>query len=1396
MTTLAELEDIQNDLQVKDSDFNIYDRGEMYLRLYSLTDSPATALEGNIATFSGIVGGAAFLANYVLADNSQNGKAAAGYSYSMTNAAEQPNDVYGLSHAVATDHMIAVVADFNLLNGNNGNLSVSDGNTAAAKTWLDRSLPDQFPGEIFGIYNGTTVTDFPIPVGLWLPGGDDGKLAAISGLAGSILFGKSVDDFAGREGYAILNGPDVGNSDPYSIQRYVLNYNLANGGGALPNGDRNGDGIINYEDGTVVMLDSAAVRVDNTASYTAVNTMLEAFALLNGVVTSTFFAWDDYREWDLLQDFRVQQVEGGEYDFEKYAAQHGIGAEKDFWAYTEQLLGDSEGVVRNLVYTYSREEVGTSSTDYLYGGVGNDILAGGGGTDFIRSGWGSDVLYGGAGRDWLYGERGVDILNGGDGDDILFGGFGNDLLNGESGRDIASYLDIAGATISVTMNGTNGTVDIDYTSLGITYSVEQDALISIEIIEGTAGDDYFAGGDAKVLFIGGAGSDRYFLSESSPIYLLEKLGDTGTDVLLVNGATPDVSYGTTSSRGTWVEGENGAPSFFIPKAIEAVNAGNGDIAASAYTDTHGPTNISATVDGGYKLFVNSEKDNVWNTSPLVLDLDNNGITLAPLYGEGSVYFDIDNDGMAEAVGWVSGNDGLLVIDKDGNGTIDDRSELFGNKHNYDYLSQSQTWNYDNGFETLKDYDSNNDARITAADDSFSDLLVWIDVNSDGVSQAGELHTLSSLSITEISTNYEIINEENQGNYIYQEGSFYINGNRQNISDVWFSYDNLNSQYTGEISIGADIVYLPDLRGYGQLSDLQIAMSDNTDLAALMSDYIAQDYAPEDIGSRAQILELKDVLYEWAGVRGLDLSNRLSSIELVTTGNDVAFLEAYFDRAYDNGGLVYNVGVITIFRALNNIMDDMSAQIFFQSAASDYLFVQKPFYNSVTHDFSNNFVFDIAAFEAKILMFAEDDISRLKFVANTLTMFKSALGFDNLSAADITELESLVSDTLSYWGVTLPQASNISIVASVHSVTENGTELNDLLVGRDGFVDSLYGGDGDDVLVGLAGGNTLDGGEGNDSLYGGDGDDNLNGGNGDDVYFFSKGSDTARDTSGFDTLLFGEGISLGDLTIEKRDDGSYFGTTNNLIISDGAGNSILFNQQFYGTSSQLDILQFANGTTVQLSSIEIDSHGTEGNDFISGIETGDLSTDDIMFGHGGNDTISGNSGADILYGGSGDDYLSGGLGFDIAYGGIGNDYIRGGDGLDTLHGNEGDDRLYGQEGDDTLFGGDGNDTLYGDDTFSSYAGNDTYYAGSGNDIINDRYGDDTYYYTAGFDTINDSDGTDVIILTEGVISGDIQVFNAGASDLLITINSIMSQGQIYIYGQRLSGPLCQGSCHLN
>src|SRR5262249_3605952 len=62
-------------------------------------------------------------------------------------------------------------------------------------------------------------------------------------------------------------------------------------------------------------------------------------------------------------------------------------------------------------------------------------------------------------------------------------------------------------------------------------------------------------------------------------------------------------------------------------------------------------------------------------SPLVLDLDGNGVqTLSTGAG---VHFDLRADGTPVNTGWVGAGDGLLVRDVNGNGSVDDGTELFG-----------------------------------------------------------------------------------------------------------------------------------------------------------------------------------------------------------------------------------------------------------------------------------------------------------------------------------------------------------------------------------------------------------------------------------------------------------------------------------------------------------------------------------------------------------------------------------------------------------------------------------------------------------------------------------------------------------------------------------------------
>lgn len=121
-------------------------------------------------------------------------------------------------------------------------------------------------------------------------------------------------------------------------------------------------------------------------------------------------------------------------------------------------------------------------------------------------------------------------------------------------------------------------------------------------------------------------------------------------------------------------------------------------------------------------------------SPLVVDLDGDGVETTT--AENGTHFDHDNNGFAEKTSWVGKDDGLLVRDLNGNGQIDDGTELFGNNS---VLSSGE--NAANGFEALKELDSNGDNIFNNQDTAWNQVKVWKDANSNGVVDEGELLTL-------------------------------------------------------------------------------------------------------------------------------------------------------------------------------------------------------------------------------------------------------------------------------------------------------------------------------------------------------------------------------------------------------------------------------------------------------------------------------------------------------------------------------------------------------------------------------------------------------------------------------------------------------------------------------
>ena len=137
--------------------------------------------------------------------------------------------------------------------------------------------------------------------------------------------------------------------------------------------------------------------------------------------------------------------------------------------------------------------------------------------------------------------------------------------------------------------------------------------------------------------------------------------------------------------------------------------------------------------------------------PIALDLNNNG-KIDTLSLENGVFFDHNGDKIVFKSSWISGEDGILARDINGDDEINSGAELFGNKsksnNHYSYTNP----NAKDGFEALKEPDSNNDGIISNLDENFDKLQIWQDSNSNGVSETNELKSLSELGIESLNLN--------------------------------------------------------------------------------------------------------------------------------------------------------------------------------------------------------------------------------------------------------------------------------------------------------------------------------------------------------------------------------------------------------------------------------------------------------------------------------------------------------------------------------------------------------------------------------------------------------------------------------------------------------------------
>ncbi|WP_241090048.1 calcium-binding protein [Pseudomonas viridiflava] len=796
--------------------------------------------------------------------------------------------------------------------------------------------------------------------------------------------------------------------------------------------------------------------------------------------------------------------------------------------------------------------------------------------------------------------------------------------------------------------------------------------------------------------------------------------------------------------------------------------------------------------------------------PLVLDLDGDGIeTVSSNVG---IVFDHDGDKNKTGTGWVSGDDGLLVMDLNGDNIINSGAELFG----VDRVMSNGT-KASNGFEALADLDSNEDGFFDAGDESFNAVKVWQDFNQDGVSQPSELKTLEQLGIVSIGVKSVDAGHNNNGNIITATGTYtHIDPatgeeSTSSVGSINFVKNTFYRDYADTIVISPQVNALPDMKGAGAVRDLRQAAMLSSDLQDAVSRYNSATTRQEQLALAGGLLTA------WAGTSSLksfddrveDLSTGFYKVQFIYSWEkpDTSFI------ASDNGGasaptkppsreptasqleiknLLEKISVLEAFTGVEYFQFEktetgqeekkevsISAKTGTRTTSTvrsvsypiGTLYITEESFSFQAQQISQiNKAYDAlmsSVYSGLLLQTRLSDyVSALKltisgdevlldtsFITQKLSDVHSVNPVDAI--VDASELSSALgradwSGQISVWlaELTGSQAVQLAEVYGGKNKVILGLASDEYLAGS-AIEDYLYGGAGNDQLSGAEGNDVLVGGEGGDYLIGGGGIDILEGGAGADTLYGEEGNDLLIGGSGNDSLSGGAGSD------------SYF-------FSRGWGQDSIYN---YDTSTgKTDFIEFAAG--IQPEEILVTRSG---NDLILSLKnTADRIIVSSYFYQDGLSSyqleainfadgtvwrleqikvmaVVTTDGNDNVWGYATDDILNGGLGDDNIYGQAGNDTLQGGAGADSLSGEAGDDILLGGTGNDYLYGGAGTDQLSGGE------GADYLTAGEGNDSLSGDAGNDTLYGDSGNDQLDGGTGNDYLTGGDG---SDVYRFNRG------------------------------------
>ena len=369
---------------------------------------------------------------------------------------------------------------------------------------------------------------------------------------------------------------------------------------------------------------------------------------------------------------------------------------------------------------------------------------------------------------------------------------------------------------------------------------------------------------------------RYFLKCEEKV---AGLGFTGADAeAMIYKYYHDGLYSDNTDSGGLTNYYNNVEPYLLKSFIVSIEEG-----PTTYDDFKYLMQASMDEQTGlYRQFFTTAKTLL---SPIVLDLDKDGVETTTLTN--GAYFDHDGNGFAEQTAWAGADDGLLVMDRNGDGTIDNGKEVFGNETILSNGSKAS-----NGFEALKELDDNKDNKIDINDSAFSKLRIWKDTNSDGISTQDELHTMDELGIKSLNTTYTVTNITDPSGNIQTQAATYekLDGSIGLMGNFLVQRDTGDTRPTETLPVPeGDISTLPDMQGYGNVYDLQQAMirDESGQLKALVMKFIETT----NTDTRNSLME--QILFKWTGSDTISPTSRGGLID----ARKLSVLEKFFGQGY-------------------------------------------------------------------------------------------------------------------------------------------------------------------------------------------------------------------------------------------------------------------------------------------------------------------------------------------------------------------------------------------------------------------------------------------------------------------------------------------------------------------